>query len=726
MDNYTRKFLVGLAAFMVLSQSLMAEPLWSDLPAVDKDATAVLVLTEKANPHKNSRHVSVSLDQLKSTLASANVPPTGLAKKTLAPTQIDLPMPYGGLQTFNVTESSVMEPELAAKYPQIKTYKVVAANEPTVTGVLDTGPKGFHAYLHSTKGVIFIDPVAGSAQQEYYSYYKRDYVGTTDKPFSCGVKSQSPTESPVAELVNYAYKTSARTSGNLISYKLAVAATGEYSQAVKNPGSTTPLQIKDDALASIVTAISRVSFIYARDLAIRLVLVSDTNVIYTDGSTDPYSNDNASALLIENQANLDLELGPATYDIGHVFSTGGGGLAAVGVACLTNYKAKGETGLPDPTGEVFHIDFVAHEIGHQLGANHSFNGTSGNCGSGNRNAATAFEPGSGSTIMAYAGTCDVENTSINSIATFHAGSIAEIFNHTRNSIGSNCSVSLPGQVAPTVIAGVDYTIPGGTAFTLSGSAIDPESDVMFYQWDQMDSGKTTNSSTYGTDNGSNALFRSYLPVATAQRTFPALSTLLGNNPDPLAAKAETLPTENRTLNFRLTARDGNGGVGEDDAQVVVNGRAGPFELLQPTTNVTLDPLKQQSIQWNAACTNAAPINCANVDILLSTDGGTTFTSVVGGTTPNSGIALVTLPTGDTITARIKVACSDNIFFDISNVNFAITSSSGGSLPAGLIGGSYDCGTATIPPPSSSGVLSASWIFMLLFTPLLRLRHYRNV
>ncbi|MCW8830922.1 MAG: PPC domain-containing protein, partial [Gammaproteobacteria bacterium] len=213
-----------------------------------------------------------------------------------------------------------------------------------------------------------------------------------------------------------------------------------------------------------------------------------------------------------------------------------------------------------------------------------------------------------------------------------------------------------------------------------------------YQWDQMDTGTSTTAITHGTDNGSNALFRSFLPVASAERTFPQLSTLLGNNPDVLAARAETLPTENRTLNFRFTVRDGNGGVDEDDMQVIVDGDSGPFEILQPNTNVILNSGLPQLIEWNTACTDIAPVNCTNVDILLSTDGGQNFTSVVGGTTPNDGSQSVTFPGGDTTTARIKIACTDNIFFDVSNVDFEINSATGGNLTATGIAPS--CGTAT--------------------------------
>lgn len=722
MDGRIKKHLIALVLLLGSAQSIAAQPLWLDVAVAGNNVgdTSLQAKSLNVNPHVNSRRVSVDYNNLKSILARANTVPTDLAQKSLTNAQIDLPMPYGGLQTFNVYPSLVMAAELAVKFPQIKTYKIISVEDPTVSGTLDVGNKGFHAYLFDSGGEVFIDPVSASTQQEYYSYYKRDYASITPRVFSCGVSSILDTENLVTESKITVPKILARTStDDFISYRIAVATTGEYSQAVKNPGSITSTQIAADALAEVITVISRINEIFGRDLAIRFELVTDNNlVVYTDPLDDLYTDPtNASLLIDENQAVLDDVLGTSAYDIGHVFSADGGGLAVLGAACLDSYKAQGESGHPNPVGDPFYIDIVAHELGHQLGANHSFNGMTDSC-SGNRNRATAYEPGSGSTIMAYSGICGGENTSIFSNASFHAGSIVEIINYTRLDDGSSCSLAIAGQLAPTVNAGQDFTIPGGTAFTLSGSSTGSNST---YQWDQMDTGTATNATTHGSDNGSNALFRSYAPVASAERTLPTLATLLGTNSDPLAAKAETLPTENRTLNFRLTARNGSGGVGEDDMQVVVDGNAGPFELLQPTTNVVLDSGLPQSIQWNAACTNAAPVNCASVDILLTTDNGQTYTALAS-SVPNSGIASVTLPSINTTTARIKLMCSDNIFFDISNVDFEINNSTGGSLPETLIGGSYNCGTAKIveDKPSSGGVLSEYYLLVLLTVSLFRL------
>lgn len=688
MDDRIKKYILGLGLFVLLPSPLMAAPLW--LNATAEPATSTPNTKRPVvDLHTKSRRVSVDLGRLKSALVPATDLSEDSAKKSSTQVQLELPMPNGSQQVFNIVESSIMEPELAARYPQIKTYKAVAKNDSTISGRLDIGPKGFHAYVFLPDGEVFIDPVPESDHQEYYTYYKSDFYNAQSRTFSCGVKSNDP----LTELKNTQSSVAARTSVNdKISYKIAVATTGEYSQAVKQTSSVTSSQIRADVLAEIVTAINRINEIYLRDLAIEFTLVSNNDsLIHTNPATDPYFDPRDEArLLDENQVSLDAIVGSANYDVGHLFGTNPGGLAGFSVACVPGYKGRGETGLIDPVGDAFYVDYVAHEIGHQLGAHHTFNGTTGSC-AGNRVAVAAYEPGSGSTIMSYAGLCGSESSSISSVAGFHAGSIAEILEYTRLGDGSTCSVAGTASEAPVVSAGQDYTIPGGTPFVLTGSATDVDSASLVFQWDEMDRGAATNAGSYGADNGSNALFRSFAPVQTTVRVLPQLPVLLGTSSDNLADKAETLPTENRTLNFRLTARDGLGGVGEDDMQIVVDGSAGPFKVLQPNTNVVLKSNLSQVIEWNVACTNNVPVSCSNVDILLSTDGGQTFASIVGGSTPNDGSQMVVLPTGDTTTARIKIVCTDNIFFDISDVDFQINDATGGSITS--MGLAQECGTA---------------------------------
>ena len=279
-----------------------------------------------------------------------------------------------------------------------------------------------------------------------------------------------------------------RIQGSYLTYRLAVSATPEYVTAVQGIG--TPL---DDAMAEIVTAINRVNQIYERDLGIRLVLIANNNLLIDDMDVNGFSNNDQFALLSENQVWVDNTIGIANYDIGHIFSTSNGGVAVLASVCDNSTSlaladqgtaAMGVTGLPNPTGDLFYIDFVAHEIGHQFGANHSFNGTTGSCGTGSRNASTAFEPGSGSTIMAYAGICDLEDIQPNSDATFHAGSMSEIHNFTIAGGACNGTLNASNPTDPDASAGIDRTIPVGTPFMLQGTGtdIDLPADTLSYQW----------------------------------------------------------------------------------------------------------------------------------------------------------------------------------------------------------------------------------------------------
>lgn len=671
------KYFLAFAFFIFLPQVVSAEALWTNLPI-----TAAKQLKAAApvnNPHINSRRIFVNFSKLQLILSN-------IKQKQLTPKTIELPMPDGSQQFFYLYTSPVMETALAEKYPQINTYKVVSVENPIVSGRLDLTPNGFHAYLNTSDGEVYIDPAPSSGLLEYYSYYKHDYASNTAREFSCGVKPTSQNESPITELQAKSLNRLPQSRGQMITYRIAVATTGEYSQQVAN-GNTT------NTLAEIVTAINRINEIYQRDLGIRLILVAENDkVIFNNASLDPYSNPADLDLILEqNQNALDTVLGSSAYDIGHVFSSYSGGFANLGSACVAGEKARGESGSRFPVSDPFYIDMVAHEIGHQLGANHSFNGSTDNC-TGSRNSATAFEPGSGSTIMSYAGICGAEDLATHSDASFHAGSIEEIYNFTRFGSGNTCAVFSSKQQAPVVNAGSDYTIPAGTAFTLKGSADDPELDTMSYQWDQMDACLATTASTFGTDQGNNApLFRSYKPATTAERTFPKLNSILNNYSD----SSEVIPSKNRTFNFRLTARDGNGGVADDDIQIIVDANSGPFEILQPNTHLILNSGQAQLIQWNTACTQRFPVSCANVDIQLSTDGGKSFSSIINGRTVNDGSEQVDLPNINSSTARIKIACTNNIFFDISKVDFEISNSSGSQLTRSLINDSESCGTANV-------------------------------
>ncbi len=579
-------------------------------------------------------------------------------QSVLAPAVIGLPTPDGGFARFLLVESPVMAPELAAKFPELKTYSGQGVDDPAATVRLDMTPLGFHAQVLSPGGAYYIDPRSFANTEDYTSYYKRDYVrqdawqclfDENDAPGAHAGTGGAPGERAVI---------------NLRTYRTAIGATGEFSQFY---GGTVP-----GSMNGIVTIINRVTGVYETELAIRLSLIANnSSIVFTDAVTDGYTNANGGTMLGENQSKLDSIIGNANYDIGHVFSTGGGGVANLGVVCVSGSKARGVTGSTAPIGDAYSIDYVAHEMGHQFGANHTFNSTSNACGGGNRSASHAYEPGSGSTIMAYAGICSPDDLQPHSDPYFHSDSLDAILSFSRSGSGNSCPTqSATGNSDPTCTASGSFTIPISTPFALTASGTDPEGNALTYCWEQRNLGAA--STLAAGDNGTNPIFRSFAGTTDPTRVFPKLSAILsGAN----ASSGETLPTTNRTLTFRCVARDnraGGGGFGNSaNVSVTSTASAGPFTVTAPNTggSFVAGPL---NVTWNVANTAGSPVNCANVSILLSTDGGNTFPTVLAASTPNDGAETVTLPAVSTSTARIKVAAVGNIFFDICNANFTIT------------------------------------------------------
>jgi hypothetical protein len=567
-------------------------------------------------------------------------------------TEIALPMPDGTLARFIVVEVSVMAPELAAKFPEIKTYAGQGLDDPQASVRLDVSPAGFHAQVLSPRGAVYVDPAYQGDTEHHVSYLKSQYVGGASG-WKCLVAAEIAGGTP-ATTAN-----KAQSGPTLRTYRLAVACTSQYAAYF---GGTVA-----NAMAAIVAAVNRVNGLYETELAVRLVLVANNDlIVYTNPAANPYSNDDGELMLAQNQKNLDKVIGSANYDIGHVFSTGGGGVAMLGCVCSSAAKGMGVTGSAAPTGDAFWVDFVAHEMGHQFGAQHTFNSINGSCGGGNRSAEAAYEPGSGVTIMAYAGLCAPDNLQPNSDPFFHGISLDQIQAFLASG-NSGCAVlSATGNSAPTVSAGANYTIPASTPFVLTASGSDPLGNPLTYSWEEMDLGDP--SALTGTDHGSGPLFRPFAPTASPARSFPKLSSVLAHtNWDQ-----EVLPTTSRVLNFRVTARNhrsGGGGVADASATVTVVSNAGPFEITSPSAGANWSGARV--VTWNVAGTAGWPINATGVNIYLSTNSGQTFPFLLASNAPNTGASKVVLPDLASAQARIMVQAAGNIFYNINDMDFTL-------------------------------------------------------
>ncbi len=643
-------------AFSLNAQTNYSD-LWNDISEVGLDAQGTRYIIPQSY-----RTLELNLQSLSSALVL--VPKEINTQINNSLFSLSLPLPDNSFATFKIVESPVMAEELAAKYPQIKTYlgQGIGVNS-NARLRFDVTPAGFHAIIFSSEGTIYIDPYSLGETRYYISYFKKDYLPTEERlNLECTLLGS---DSELGDHINQTVRDNpfVMIGSQLRTYRLACATTGEYT--IFHGGTVA------QGLAAVVTAINRVTGVYENEVCVRLELIPNNDlIIYTNPTTDPYTNNNGGTMLTQNQSNLDAVIGNANYDIGHVFSTGGGGIAGLGVVCRTGLKARGVTGLPQPIGDPFYIDYVAHEMGHQYGGNHTFNGSAGACSGGNRNASTAYEPGSGSTIMAYAGICSPQNIQNFSDDYFHNISFSEIVNYTTNGSGNSCPVvTNTGNNEPSVtVPAGGFTIPVSTPFMLTGSATDPDSDPLTYCWEEWDLGPA---GAPNTPSGNAPIFRSFDPVTVPYRYFPKLSNILNNN----QTIGEILPTYTRTLTFRLTVRDnkaGGGGVNYAQMQTInVTSTAGPFLVTQPNTNVTWMGNSIYTVTWNVANTSVAPVSVSQVNILLSTDGGNNFTAVLISNTANDGSEDIFLPNIPTTQARIKVEAVGNVFFDLSNVNFTI-------------------------------------------------------
>lgn len=576
---------------------------------------------------------------------------------------LNIPNPKGEFEAFQIFKTQTLSSQLAQKYPGINSYVGKSLDNGAKMMRLTTTPQGVYIMILSpNSGQFFINPIDDKGQY-YMSFLKSNVydLNQTDCEFDEETYSS----------VNYSnpnmYQSLGVDDGFLRVYDLALACTGEYAQfQIEQAGLNNASQTDKIAavLAAMTVTLDRVNSIFERDLGVSMKLVPNNDLlIFLDFENDPYTNNSASSMLNENQSTVDTTIGFANYDIGHVLGTGGGGVAILGSVCNNSRKAKGVTGSSAPIGDPFDIDYVAHEMGHQFGANHTQNN---DC---QRNSATAVEPGSASTIMGYAGVCE-PNIQTHSDAYFHQVSIEEMFANITSQFGSDCGeLEWQSNSAPVLTSLPNYTIPYGTAFYLDVEAIDDEDDVLTYNWEQIDNEESSQPPMTNSVQGPN--FRSLPSKTESRRYFPNLDSVLNNN---LSPTWEVLPNIARTMDFSVTVRDNNLQVGQSssDFTTVTFADAGPFQVTsQNADDINWLPNETKTITWDVAGTTSNGINTSEVNILLSIDGGENFDIILSANTPNDGMEDITVPSLKSSSCRIMIEPIDNIYYALNFSEFSI-------------------------------------------------------
>jgi len=645
-----KNLLITFFLAFVFSQSLFSQS--SNFWKVKGENNPQLVQNRK-NKVRKFKSFELDFNLLKQKLQGATSRETSNLVQTVF---LQFPLENGKFEEFEIEKMNVFHPELQAKFPEIQSFYGTSKQNSLNKIYISISPEGFTGLITGDK-TIYIDPVSKGNTTQYIVYDRTDCQRSSSDDFVCHAEDEE------FENVSKSFNSNEinnTTDGKIRTYTIAIACTSEYSAYYGNTIS--------QVLTAMNNTITRVNSIYLRDLAVkfqitanndRLIYINGTNI---NGNTDPYDNYDGTQMLNINTANISGIIGVNNYNIGHVFSTGGGGIAGAS-PCNSASKGNGVTGIVTPQFDPFDIDYVCHEIGHQFGAGHTYYNA---CFGSKVN--DDYEPGSASTIMGYAGIC-APNVQSNSDAYFHARSLAQmtaqIATHTCESEVSNTNAE------PVANAGSTYTIPKSTPFILNGSgSSDPNpADVLTYCWEQYNNDGAYTQPPLATNVGG-PIFRSLTPTIDAFRVFPNLNSII-NNETPTW---EVLSSVARTLNFRLTVRDNNTTAPQtNSANVVITvGTAGPFVVTSPNTSVVWYVNETKAVTWNVASTNTATYS-QTVNIKMSTDGGLTYPTVLATVVANTGTANIVVPNLIGKNNRIKIEAAANIFFDISNANFEIKS-----------------------------------------------------
>ena len=625
----TRLCLCALVA--LTSVPALAQPgLWSDVDGARAPARTDLVA---------HRTVRLELGDLRALLSPS---PSGRRAATF-----DLPLPEGGFAKALVIEAPVMHPDLQARYPSIRTYTVQGA---ALSGRVAVTPHGVSAMLFDEVGTVMLDPVGGPNQTDatLYAVYRAGDVVVTDETLAALTDDQL--DNPGVPAVTSEPRVGGTSGAVLQTFRFAVATRGEFT--VSRGGS------RELGLAAVVASVNRVAALFERDLTVTFQLVADNDrIIYTDPSTDPYDTTGPD-LLTQNQTAVDRAIGLANYDLGHLLSvTDGGGLAYLRGACASNGTRAGAwSSVGDETSALDLLVFP-HEIGHQLGAQHSWVSYAPG-----KLEPEGVEPGPGYTIMAYPQFASYRPPDERVGSHFHGRSVDQMEAHVRLGVGQ-CGADAPtGNDVPVVtVADRDVYVPAGASFTLDGSATDASGTALTYTWEQMDQ--------YGDGTGAVPLFRALDPGPETSRTFPSLERTLAGTPYPDEARLD----QTGIYTFQLTARDnvaGGGATGEARVRVHADASQGAFELVGTDRNLAYAAGADADVLWDVAGSDGGQINAQTVDVMLSTDNGATWTTVAAGV-PNDGVHVVTMPPTPTSEGRLMVRPVGKPFFAVSRRPFTI-------------------------------------------------------